>query len=329
MPHSRITIFSLPPISLLFFPSFLASLFLLSWHLHHLSLSLSFCDCLCPHQLPSSGVSLSVFHSIQLRGRADGRENGKRGENLGLVELPLDVGQDGQQVCAWGRSNSGGGSGERPVMCARVMESFLRCEHPSGADLTRPGEVVGFTLIPVPRRLCWPPVGLSWGTDVSISPSVPGRTLQAYGPGQVPSAWSRTCSLPWPGRARSMCTSLMGSGARSSLQGMGAASDGVVGSSETLEQWAQALLAPEPLFHFLAPSSALYASRLYLSQYQLTHPERLAKHMPGGPRIRGTHPAPIPNLCPSAKPPSPLSCDSWSQIQRRSLSPTLPEPGVV
>ncbi|KAI4575221.1 hypothetical protein MJT46_019456 [Ovis ammon polii x Ovis aries] len=85
-------------------------------------------------------------------------------------------------------------------------------------------------------------------------------------------------------------------------------SDGVVGSSETLEQWAQALLAPEPLFHFLAPSSALYASRLYLSQYQLTHPERLAKHTPGGPRIRGTHPAPIPNLCPSAQPPSPLSC---------------------
>ncbi|XP_026976369.1 mannose-1-phosphate guanyltransferase alpha isoform X5 [Orcinus orca] len=32
--------------------------------------------------------------------------------------------------------------------------------------------------------------------------------------------------------------------------------------------------------------SALYASRLYLSQYQLTHPERLAKHTPGGPRIR-------------------------------------------
>uniref|UniRef100_A0A2K5DL83 GDP-mannose pyrophosphorylase A n=1 Tax=Aotus nancymaae TaxID=37293 RepID=A0A2K5DL83_AOTNA len=48
--------------------------------------------------------------------------------------------------------------------------------------------------------------------------------------------------------------------------------------------------------------SALYASRLYLSRYQNTHPERLAKHTPGGPRIRGTHPAPIPNLlnpCPS------------------------------
>uniref|UniRef100_A0A8C6AU67 GDP-mannose pyrophosphorylase A n=1 Tax=Monodon monoceros TaxID=40151 RepID=A0A8C6AU67_MONMO len=51
--------------------------------------------------------------------------------------------------------------------------------------------------------------------------------------------------------------------------------------------------------------SALYASRLYLSQYQLTHPERLAKHTPGGPRIRGTHPAPIPNLCPPAQPPLP------------------------
>lgn len=79
----------------------------------------------------------------------------------------------------------------------------------------------------------------------------------------------------------------------------------MVGSFETLGQWAQALLAPEPPFHFLAPSSALYASRLYLSQYQLTHPERLAKHTPGGPRIRGTHPAPIPNPCPPAQPCSP------------------------
>ena len=86
---------------------------------------------------------------------------------------------------------------------------------------------------------------------------------------------------------------------------MGVASDGMVGSFETLGQWAQALLAPEPPFHFLAPSSALYASRLYLSQYQLTHPERLAKHTPGGPRIRGTHPAPIPNPCPPAQPCSP------------------------
>lgn len=74
---------------------------------------------------------------------------------------------------------------------------------------------------------------------------------------------------------------------------------------ETSGWWAQALLAPEPLYHFLAPSSALYASRLYLSQYQFTHPERLAKHTPGGPRIRGTHPAPSPNLCPPAQPPLP------------------------
>lgn len=74
---------------------------------------------------------------------------------------------------------------------------------------------------------------------------------------------------------------------------------------KTLGWWAQVRLAPEPLHHFLAPSSALYASRLYLSQYQLTHPERLAKHTPGGPRIRGTHPAPIPNLCPPAQPPLP------------------------
>lgn len=65
----------------------------------------------------------------------------------------------------------------------------------------------------------------------------------------------------------------------------------------------QALLAPEPLLHFVAPSSALYASRLYLGQYQLTHPERLAKHSPGGPRIRGTHPATIPNFCRPHQPP--------------------------
>ena len=51
-----------------------------------------------------------------MRGRADGGENGKREENPGLVE-----GQDGQQVCAWEHSNSGGGDGERGVMCARVM----------------------------------------------------------------------------------------------------------------------------------------------------------------------------------------------------------------
>ncbi|XP_027729617.1 mannose-1-phosphate guanyltransferase alpha isoform X3 [Vombatus ursinus] len=33
--------------------------------------------------------------------------------------------------------------------------------------------------------------------------------------------------------------------------------------------------------------SALYASRLYLNRYQLTHPERLAQLIPGGPCIRG------------------------------------------
>lgn len=64
-----------------------------------------------------------------------------------------------------------------------------------------------------------------------------------------------------------------------------------MGSLGCLGVAALALLAPEPLLHFVAPSSALYASRLYLGQYQLTHPERLAKHTPGGPRIRGTHPA--------------------------------------
>nr|XP_015097201.1 mannose-1-phosphate guanyltransferase alpha isoform X4 [Vicugna pacos] len=47
--------------------------------------------------------------------------------------------------------------------------------------------------------------------------------------------------------------------------------------------------------------SALYASRLYLSQYQITHPERLAKHTPGGPRIRGNvYIHPTAKVAPSA-----------------------------
>nr|XP_035938845.1 mannose-1-phosphate guanyltransferase alpha isoform X10 [Halichoerus grypus] len=47
--------------------------------------------------------------------------------------------------------------------------------------------------------------------------------------------------------------------------------------------------------------SALYASRLYLGQYHLTHPERLAKHAPGGPRIRGNvYIHPTAKVAPSA-----------------------------
>ncbi|XP_010334566.1 mannose-1-phosphate guanylyltransferase regulatory subunit alpha isoform X2 [Saimiri boliviensis] len=47
--------------------------------------------------------------------------------------------------------------------------------------------------------------------------------------------------------------------------------------------------------------SALYASRLYLSRYQTTHPERLAKHTPGGPRIRGNvYIHPTAKVAPSA-----------------------------
>ncbi|KAI5152614.1 Mannose-1-Phosphate Guanyltransferase Alpha [Manis pentadactyla] len=47
--------------------------------------------------------------------------------------------------------------------------------------------------------------------------------------------------------------------------------------------------------------SALYASRLYLSQYQLTHPERLSKHSTGGPRIRGNvYIHPTAKVAPSA-----------------------------
>lgn len=104
-----------------------------------------------------------------------------------------------------------------------------------------------------------------------------------------------------------MCTSLMVSGARSSLQGMRGDFNGVAGlpGGKGVRLWVgkhRALLIPEPLLCPLAPSSALYASRLYLSQYQLTHPERLAKHSTGGPRIRGTHPAPVLNLCPHPSP---------------------------
>nr|XP_035938839.1 mannose-1-phosphate guanyltransferase alpha isoform X6 [Halichoerus grypus] len=44
--------------------------------------------------------------------------------------------------------------------------------------------------------------------------------------------------------------------------------------------------------------SALYASRLYLGQYHLTHPERLAKHAPGGPRIRAkVAPSAVEHTC--------------------------------
>uniref|UniRef100_A0A8C8XIG6 GDP-mannose pyrophosphorylase A n=1 Tax=Panthera leo TaxID=9689 RepID=A0A8C8XIG6_PANLE len=66
--------------------------------------------------------------------------------------------------------------------------------------------------------------------------------------------------------------------------------------------------------------SALYASRLYLGQYQLTHPERLAKHTPGGPRIRGTRPAP-PNFCPPPQPPVPSEPlpTSDSEVKTQSL----------
>ncbi|XP_075385503.1 mannose-1-phosphate guanylyltransferase regulatory subunit alpha isoform X2 [Tenrec ecaudatus] len=47
--------------------------------------------------------------------------------------------------------------------------------------------------------------------------------------------------------------------------------------------------------------SALYASRLYLGRYQSTHPERLAKHSPGGPRIRGNvYIHPTAKVAPSA-----------------------------
>ncbi|XP_023366162.1 mannose-1-phosphate guanyltransferase alpha isoform X2 [Otolemur garnettii] len=47
--------------------------------------------------------------------------------------------------------------------------------------------------------------------------------------------------------------------------------------------------------------SALYASRLYLGRYEFTHPERLAKHTPGGPQIRGNvYIHPTAKVAPSA-----------------------------
>lgn len=83
-----------------------------------------------------------------------------------------------------------------------------------------------------------------------------------------------------------MCTSQMGSGARSSLLGRKGPWGGQRTGSLVFLQLS--LHFVNPTFHFVTPpSSALYASRLYLSQYQLTHPERLAKHSPEGPWIRG------------------------------------------
>ena len=47
---------------------------------------------------------------------------------------------------------------------------------------------------------------------------------------------------------------------------------------------------------FSSPSSAIYASRLYLNQYSKSHPERLAQNKPGGPVIRGTPLTPAAGL---------------------------------
>lgn len=49
-----------------------------------------------------------------------------------------------------------------------------------------------------------------------------------------------------------------------------------------------ALVVLEAITVFSSPSSAIYASRLYLNQYSKSHPERLAQNKPGGPIIRGT-----------------------------------------
>lgn len=49
-----------------------------------------------------------------------------------------------------------------------------------------------------------------------------------------------------------------------------------------------ALVVLEAIRVFSSPSSAIYASRLYLNQYSKSHPERLAQNKPGGPVIRGT-----------------------------------------
>ncbi|XP_054946106.1 mannose-1-phosphate guanylyltransferase regulatory subunit alpha isoform X4 [Physeter macrocephalus] len=61
--------------------------------------------------------------------------------------------------------------------------------------------------------------------------------------------------------------------------------------------------------------SALYASRLYLSQYQLTHPERLAKHTPGGPRIRDV----VWGICPQV----------LSSASRKRLHPPNSQGGPI
>uniref|UniRef100_A0A8C6EFI4 GDP-mannose pyrophosphorylase A n=1 Tax=Microcebus murinus TaxID=30608 RepID=A0A8C6EFI4_MICMU len=81
-------------------------------------------------------------------------------------------------------------------------------------------------------------------------------------------------------------------------------SGGDAGSPGGLRRWGDRHrpcwpLSPCPLF--VAPSSALYASRLYLGRYEFTHPERLAKHTPGGPQIRGNvYIHPTAKVAPSA-----------------------------
>ena len=45
--------------------------------------------------------------------------------------------------------------------------------------------------------------------------------------------------------------------------------------------------------------SAIYASRLYLNRYHITHPERLACNQEGGPKISGTWAALSQSLIPS------------------------------
>uniref|UniRef100_A0A8C9AR57 GDP-mannose pyrophosphorylase A n=1 Tax=Prolemur simus TaxID=1328070 RepID=A0A8C9AR57_PROSS len=70
--------------------------------------------------------------------------------------------------------------------------------------------------------------------------------------------------------------------------------------------------------------SALYASRLYLGRYEFTHPERLAKHTPGGPQIRGTHPAPTVNLRAPPQPPLPSEPGLVTSQELKSQSLPLP-----
>lgn len=189
--------------------------------------------------------------------------------------------------------------------------------------------VVAFPLSPISKRLCWPPVGLRVGTDIKHPFFAREDSSGLWrGAGTIRLEQDVFSALAGQGQIYVHLTDGIWSQIKSA--GYGGPLMRWLGhlGVEISERWGQALLAPEPLLPFVSPSSALYASRLYLGRYQLTHPEYLAKHNPGGPRIRGTHSAPIPSPLPPTPVPSAL------RAMTPDLSPevkfqSLPSPNQI